>query len=219
MSTRPSRFFPYVMTAYVAILLLSNIVAVKLVPVGPFVWTAGIVIFPISYILGDVITEIYGFRGAKRIIWAGAAANIFMAIVFYVTAALPNLISEADLQYRAVLLTVPRIVVASILGVWCGQFANAYVMSKMKAWTNGRHLWLRTIASTLLGETVDTTIFSFLGFVGVVPFPVILTMIYSAALFKSAYEAAITPITYLVVNWFKRVEGETIDTDLNYRVI
>jgi uncharacterized integral membrane protein (TIGR00697 family) len=208
--------YPYVMAAFAVVLVLSNTTATKLVVFGPFVWTAAIVLFPIAYILGDIITEVYGYARARRIFWAGLAANLLMSATYVIAILLPALDPEFDKSFSAVLGQVPRIVVASMVGVWAGQFANAYVMSKMKVLTKGKYLWARTISSTLVGEFVDTTLFATLGFALVLPWPVLWQMIYSAALFKSAYEALITPVTYVVVNAFKRREGEAFDYDVKY---
>jgi len=209
-------FYPYIMVAFVTVLILSNTVAVKLCPFGPFVWTAAIVLFPIAYILGDVITEVYGYAGARRIFWVGLVANLSMALVYTIADRLPALDPEFGAKFGVVLRQVPRIAAASMVGVWCGQFSNAFVMSKMKILTKGRWLWTRTIASTLVGETVDTAVFAFLGFALTVPWGVIGQMVYSAALFKTLYEAAVTPLTYLVVNAIKRYEGEVFDYKVNY---
>lgn len=208
--------YPYVMAAFAVILVLSNTVAVKLVPFGPFVWTAAILIFPVSYILGDVVTEVYGYAGARRIFWVGLGGNVLMALVYAGTIALCGLDPDFDSAYAHVLVQVPRIVFASMCGLWCGQFSNAFIMSKMKLITGGRYLWTRTIASTLVGETVDTAVFALLGFTGTVSWAVIGQMIYSAALFKTLYETLITPLTYVVVNLIKRYEGETFDYSVNY---
>ena len=204
------------MTAFAVVLVLSNTVAVKLWPVGPFVWTAAILLFPAAYILGDVITEVYGYAGARRIFWVGLAANLLMALTYMLTIRLRGLDPEFDTMYATVLAQVPRIVMASMIGVWCGQFVNALVMSRMKVWTRGRWLWTRTISSTLVGETVDTAVFATLGFALTVPWAVIGQMIYSAALFKTLYEAAVTPLTYVVVNAMKKHEGEVFDYQVNY---
>ena len=209
--------YPFVMAAFCVVLVLSNTGAVKLAAFGPFVWTAAIILFPVSYILGDVVTEVYGYAAARRIFWAGLAANLLMALFYVATIALPGINPETSTAYALVLGQVPRIVLASMIGIWAGQFANAFVLSRMKILTKGRWLWTRTITSTLIGETVDTALFATIGFAGIVPWFVVGQMIYSAALFKSAYEAVITPVTYLVVNWLKNYEKEDhYDTDVNY---
>lgn len=213
---KKQNLYPIVMAAFAVVLILSNTTAVKLSPFGPFVWTSAIILFPVAYILGDVITEVYGYAGARKIFWVGVASNLLMVVVYTATIWLPSLDPEFGAIYKRVLGQVPRIVMASMVGIWCGQFANAYVMSRMKVLTKGRWLWTRTISSTLVGETIDTAIFATLGFALVVPWSVVGQMIYSAAIFKTLYEVAATPITYLVVNWFKKVEGEVYDYDVGY---
>ena len=216
MQKAQSSLYPYMMAAFAVVLVLSNTVATKLCPFGPFVWTAAILLFPIAYILGDVITEVYGYAGARRIFWVGLAANLGMALTYTMAIKLPALNPEFNQMFSTVLAQVPRIVIASMVGIWCGQFANAFVMSKMKMLTEGKWLWTRTIASTLVGETVDTAVFATLGFAFVVPWAVVGQMVYSAALFKTLYEAMVTPLTYIVVNAVKRHEGEVFDHEVNY---
>lgn len=211
--------YPYVMAAFCVIVVLSNIVAVKLFTVfGMFVAAGGLVLFPLSYILGDVVTEIYGYAGARKIFWAGLAANVLMVITFTIVDALPGLNPVLSGQFHGVLSSVPQIVMASMCGIWCGQFANAFVMSRMKVATKGRWLWMRTISSTLVGESIDTAVFSILAFGiwGTVPWFVIPTMIFTGAVSKTAYEIIATPLTYIVVNWMKRQEGEVIDAGAVY---
>ena len=213
----PGRYYPYVIAAFVAVLLVSNTVANKLVPVGPFVWSAAIVVFPVSYILGDVITEVYGYARARRVFWIGTLANVFLALAYTLADSLPSLDPEYGGAFHVVLGPAPRVVVASLAGIWCGQFANAWVLSRMKVLTRGRALWARCVASTFVGEGVDTAVFATLLFAGTVPWLVIPTIVWSAALFKTAYEAAVTPLTYLVVNWLKRAEGwESLDERISY---
>jgi len=208
--------YPFMMTAFAVILVLSNTTAVKLCQLGPVVATSAIILFPLAYILGDVITEVYGYAGARRIFWAGLAANLLMVLTYTVTILLPGLDPRFAEMYARVLGQVPRIVAASMIGLWVGQFANAYVMSRLKVATKGKYLWLRTISSTLVGELVDTVLFATLSFAFVAPWPAIGNMIWTGTLIKSAYEAAVTPFTYLVVSWFKEREGEVFDHDVNY---
>jgi len=209
------RLYPLVMAAFAVILVLSNTTAVKLCELGPLVATSAIVLFPLAYILGDVITEVYGYAGARKIFWVGLAANLLMVLTYTVTIRLPGINPDFDAMYSRVLGQVPRIVVASMIGVWAGQFVNSAIMSKLKVATRGKYLWLRTISSTLAGELVDTALFAAIGFAFVIPWPLIVQMIWTAAVFKSAYEVAVTPLTYLVVKWFKSVEGEVYDFDLD----
>jgi queuosine precursor transporter len=211
------RLYPYVMSTFAVVLVLSNITAVKLFQWGPFTWTAGIVLFPLAYVLGDVITEVYGYEGAKRIIWVGMAMNALASLTFFLTTLIPPLDPLLGTQYDAVLGPVPRIVGASMVGLWAGKFSNAIVMSRMKVWTRGRHLWMRTIGSSVLGQLIDTLLFASLAFLGVVPVAVIANMVLTGAAFKLVYETVCTPLTYLAVNWFKRVEGvDVFDYDVSY---
>ena len=217
MGTPSWKLYAYVMAAFAVILVLSNTVAAKIWSLGPFVFAGGMVLFPLSYILGDVIVEVYGYAGGRKIFWVGLAANAFMVLIYFITDSLPGIDPEFSLQYHYVLYQVPRIVVASMVGVLCGQFVNAYVMSRVKVLTEGKWLWMRTISSTLCGESVDTTIFITLAFGLVLPWSVIGSMIVTGAVAKTLYEVAVTPITYLVVNWFKRVEeNEAFDSDISY---
>jgi len=194
------------MALFAVLLVLSNTTATKLCLFGPFVWSSAIVLFPIVYILGDVVTEVYGYEGAKKIFWVGLAGNVLMSLVYWVTGLLPALDPVIGGMYSTILGQVPRLVIASLLGLWAGQFSNAYIMSKLKIYHEGKHLWFRTITSTLVGEALDTAIFAFVGFYGIVPPSVLWVMIYSATAFKAGYEALITPVTYVVINWFKREE-------------
>ncbi len=201
------RHYSTVMAVFAVLLVLSNTTATKLVQLGPFVWSSAIVLFPLVYILGDVITEVYGYAGAKKIFWVGLLCNILMSLTYLITGLLPALDPEFGVMYSTVLNQVPRIVIASMLGLWVGQFSNAYIMSKMRVASEGRNLWQRMMASTLVGEALDTVVFCVVGFYGVVPVAVLWQMIYSATLFKAAYEAVISPVTYVVIHWFKRQEG------------
>jgi len=203
---------------FVAVLLISNIVAQKTFVVGPFVFPAAVIVFPLSYIFGDVLTEVYGYGRARQVIWGGLVANLLMVLVFQATIALPP--SEAwggQEAYARVLGTVPRIVLASMIGYWAGEFSNSYVLAKMKILTHGRRLWTRTIGSTLVGQGVDTGLFIFVAFVGTLPGSVLVRLLVSSYLFKVAYEVAATPLTYLVVGFLKRKEGvDVFDRGTNF---
>lgn len=203
-----SRYFDLVAITFVVALLVSNIAAQKLFAFGPFTFTAGILVFPISYIFGDILTEIYGYARTRRVIWAGFAANIFLILVIQAAVLLPP--AEGwpfQEQFAAVLGFVPRIVLASIAAYWAGEFSNSFVLAKMKVWMKGRHLWMRTIGSTIVGQAIDTAIFATVAFAGVLPTPVIVKAIVSGYAFKVIYEAAITPLTYFIVHRLKRAEG------------
>ena len=185
----------------------------KLCSFGPFVVSGAQVLFPLTYIFGDTFTEVYGYAGSRRAIWVGFFACGLMALMGWLTVALPPAPGWKNQEaFATVFYQVPRLVAASLIAFWCGEFANSLVMAKMKLWTKGKHLWSRTIGSTVVGQGVDTIVLYLIGFGGTVPFKTILTGIGSAYLFKVAYEILATPMTYAVVNGLKRAEGlDTFD--------
>ncbi len=203
-----SKYFDLIGMAFIAVLLVSTIAAQKLFVLGPLVLPAGILLFPLAYIFGDVLTEVYGYARSRRIVWMGFAMSLMMAVVFTIAVALPPAPGwPMQESFAAVLGFIPRVVFASLIAYLCGEFVNAYVLAKMKVRTAGKHLWMRTIGSTLIGEGIDTAIFMTIAFAGVLPTPVLLSALLSAYLVKVSYEIAATPITYLVVNALKRAEG------------
>ena len=211
---RRFRYFDFVMAAFVTVLLLSNVlgagkVAVVELPwIGTWPFGAGILFFPVSYVIGDVLTEVYGYARARRCIWAGFAALLFMAFMAAVVVALPPSPDWAgQAAYEAVFGQVPRIVFASIVAFWAGEFANSYVLARMKIWTQGRHLWARTIGSTLVGQGIDSLIFYPLAFYGVWDNATLLVVLGTQFALKVAWEALLTPVTYAVVGFLKRREG------------
>ena len=211
---RRMRYFDYVMVAFVVILLLSNVIGagkvanVDLPVIGAYAFGAGILFFPLSYVIGDVLTEVYGYARARRCIWAGFVAMLFMALMATVVVAMPP---DPDwpnqAAYEAVFGQVPRIVFASIIAFWAGEFVNSYVMARMKVWTQGRYLWTRTIGSTVFGQGVDSLIFYPLAFYGVWETELVVTVMITNWLLKVAWEALLTPVTYAVVGFLKRREG------------
>ncbi|WP_120075991.1 queuosine precursor transporter [Aurantiacibacter odishensis] len=213
------RYFDLVMAAFVVVLVLSNVIgAAKLSTVAGFTFGAGILFFPLSYVIGDVLTEVYGYARARRVIWAGFAALVFMAVMSFVVVALPPSASWTGQEaYEQVFGQVPRIVLASITAFWAGEFVNSYVMAKMKLWTNGEKLWTRTIGSTVVGQGVDSLLFYPIAFLGVwETSDVVLVMVTNWAL-KVGWEAVLTPVTYRVVGFLKKREGvEIFDTDTNF---
>lgn len=213
------RYYPYVMAGFVAILLLSNIIGASkpsyLVLPGGSQWAfgAGVLFFPLSYIIGDVLTEVYGYAAARRVIWTGFAALIFMAFMAAVVVALPPAEGWPGQEaYEFVFGNSWRIVLASITAFWVGEFANAYVLAKMKIWTKGKALWSRTIGSTVIGQGLDSLIFYPLAFYGLAGWPIeqLWQVVVSQWAIKTAWEAALTPVTYIVVNFLKRREGVEI---------
>lgn len=213
------RFYDVGVALFVASLITANIIAVKLIQVGPLILPAGVVIFPVSYILGDVLTEVYGYRYARRAIWLGFIGNGLAVIAIFVGGVLPAPVFWTGQEaYQTILGFTPRLLLGSFAAYLVGEFANSTVLAKMKIWTQGRHLWARTIGSTLIGEGLDSLVFITIAFGGVFAPNELMTAIVSQWLFKSAYEALVTPITYWVVNSLKRAEGVDaydIDTNLN----
>jgi len=213
-----SLYYDYLLALFVAVLLISNIASSKILILGPFTFDGGTILFPVSYIFGDVLTEVYGYRRARRVIWAGLFATALMALVLTAVGRLPaaeNWTHQAS--YDAILGQTPRIVAGSLVAYWAGEFSNSYLISRMKVWTGGRFLFLRTIGSTLVGEGVDTLLFVVIAFAGVLPGSLLVTIIVSNYVFKVLFEAAATPFTYLFVNGLKRREGvDHFDRGISY---
>jgi uncharacterized integral membrane protein (TIGR00697 family) len=188
--------------------MTANITAVKLVQVFALVLPAGIVIFPISYICGDVLTEVYGYRQARRVIWLGFCCNLLAVGAIWLGQCLPAAsFWDGQAAYERILGYTPRLLVASFLAYLVGEFANSFIMAKLKITTRGRWLWLRTIGSTLVGQGLDSLLFVTLAFVGTIPLTGMATAIVTQWLVKTLYEAAVTPLTYAVVYFLKRREG------------
>ena len=202
------KYYSIISTLFVVTLMISNVVATKLFSLGPLIFTGGILIFPITYIFGDILTEVYGYSRSRKIIWTGFFALIFMSFIFWIVGLLPPAPTWQNQDaYLSILGFVPRIVLASIIGYWAGEFANSFVLAKMKLLTKGRHLWTRTISSTIVGEGVDTTLFVLIGFYGVISGSILLMAILSGYIFKVAYEVVATPVTYKIVGFLKKAEG------------
>lgn len=198
--------------------MTSNTVAVKLIQIGPFVFAGAIFIFPISYIFGDILTEVYGYKASRKIIWSGFVALILMSFCYWFIQVLPAPgFWQNQSAYKMILGAVPRIVLGSIIAYFLGEFSNSYVLSKMKVWSEGKYLWIRTISSTVVGEGVDTLIFGIIVFAGTIPIAALATLIISGYLAKVAYEVILTPVTYLIVNKLKRAEGiDVYDRGISY---
>jgi uncharacterized integral membrane protein (TIGR00697 family) len=216
--SQKSKYFLFIGILFVAILMISNTVAVKLVQIGPFVFAGAIFIFPISYIFGDILTEVYGYKATRKIIWSGFAALVLMSLFYWFVQKLPAppFWQNQD-AYDLILGGVPRIVLASIVAYFIGEFCNSYILSRMKVWMQGKHLWMRTIGSTVVGEGVDTIVFALIAFAGTIPTSALFTLILSGYLAKTAYEIIATPITYVIVNKLKRAEGiDVYDRGISY---
>ncbi len=206
---RNFRYLSLITAIFVTVLLVSNVASSKILLLGPFTFDGGTILFPLSYIFGDVLTEVYGYARARRVIWTGFAMVIVAAIVFYVVGKLP---AAADwggqAAYDQILGVVPRIVLGSVLAFLVGEFSNSYILAKMKVKMKGKHLWMRTIGSTLVGEALDTGVFVLVAFWGVLPNSLLWAIIVSNYIFKVLIEVAFTPVTYAITGFLKRKEGE-----------
>ena len=213
------RYYDVAVALFVASLLTANIIAVKLIEIGPLILPAGVVIFPVSYILGDILTEVYGFRWARRAIWLGFLGNLVAVIAIWIAGLLPSPVFWGNQEaYDTILGFAPRLLVASFVAYLVGEFANSTVLAKMKVWTHGKYLWTRTIGSTIVGQGLDSLVFILIAFGGLMAPAVIMTTVLSQWIFKSGYEIVATPLTYYFVNKLKQVEGVDaydIDTNMN----
>src|SRR5262245_16507208 len=222
MSRPPRQVYKYydlVMALFVTILLCSNIIgAAKVATVWGFTFGAGVLFFPISYIFNDVLTEVYGYARARKVVWAGFGAIIFASFMSWVIVTLPPAVGWNDQRaYETVFGQTPRIVFASLSAFFVGEFANSYVLAKMKVKTGGRYLWARTIGSTIVGEGVDSVVFYPAAFLGVWENHLVLQVMISNYIIKVLWEAVVTPMTYQVVGFLKRAEKEDYyDVDTNF---
>lgn len=203
-----SHWFVTITAVFITCLITANITAVKLIEVFGFTLPAAVIIFPISYIFGDVLTEVYGYQQARRVIWLGFFCNLIAVIAIWLGQLLPAAsFWDGQEAYTRILGYTPRLLVASFLAYLVGEFANSYILAKMKIATNGRWLWMRTISSTIVGQGLDSLVFITLAFAGTIPAAGLASAVVTQWLFKSVYEAVATPITYKVVNFLKEQEG------------
>ncbi len=216
-----SPWFMVIVALYVTSLITANTVAVKVLEFGPWITDAGLITFPIAYIVGDVLTEVYGYAAARRVIWLGFMCNLIAVGTFQLAGALPAESSwEGGDAYSMIFGSTPRILVASFCAYLIGEFANSYVLARMKVWTNGRWLWTRTIGSTVVGQGLDSVVFVLIAFSGVFTAGVIQDMIITNWVLKTGYEVIATPGTYWVVNKLKRAEGiDVYDRNTDFRPI
>ena len=216
---RRYKYYDLVMAAFVTVLVTANVIgAAKIVSIGGFTFGAGILFFPLSYIFGDILTEVYGYARARKVVWAGFVALSYASLMASVIVALPPAggwpYQEA---YEIAFGSTGRIAGASMLAFWCGEFSNSYVLAKMKVWTKGRFLWTRTIGSTLVGEAVDSLIFYPVAFLGVWELHLVIEVMIVNYLLKCAWETVNTPIVYKIVGFLKRAESEDYyDRDTNF---
>ncbi len=217
-----SKLFMVIAVVFVTCLLLSNLIAGKMWAVTESITLpAAVILFPVTYIFGDIFTEVYGFKKARTIIWLGFACSFFAVLIYLITIGLPHPgFWENQNAYAVVLGTTPRVALASFVGYLFGEFSNSMILSKLKVKTEGKHLWIRTILSTVVGEGFDSVIFVTISFWGTMDNATVLQMILFQYVFKVCYEAVFTPVTYAVVRWVKKKEGiDVFDTNVNYNVI
>ncbi|PIE98550.1 MAG: transporter [Treponema sp.] len=212
------KLLPVITGAFVGTLLISNILASKILNIGGFIFDGGTLLFPFSYIFADVLTEVYGYKDTRKVIWTGFVMLLFASFNIWIISILPA--DESwDLQksFDSILLQMPRIAIGSVVAYFVGEYSNSVILSKMKVKTKGKHLWLRTIGSTLVGELLDSAIFVCIAFSGLYPAVVLLSMIWGNYLFKVGIEVIFTPITYKIVNLVKKYENlDTYDYNEKY---
>src|SRR5580704_16753002 len=202
---RTYRHFDLLLAIFIVVLLISNLVGQKLCLIGPFVLSGAQILFPVTYIFGDIFTEVYGYSASRRAIWLGFLANGLLATMGVITVWLPPAPGWPNQEaFATVFYTIPRLIVASLIAFWCGEFVNSYVLAKMKLWTSGKMLWTRTVGSTVTGQFVDTVILVIIGFAGTAPPLTLATLAASAYIGKVLYEVVATPVTYAVVAFLKR---------------
>ncbi len=214
---REFRYLDLLIQTFVVILLISNLIASKFTAIGPFRVSAAQLLFPVTYIFGDIFTEVYGYGASRRAIWRGFYASVLMAAMGMFAIWLPPAPEFKNQQaFESIFGVIPRIVAGSLLAYWAGEFANSFTMAKMKLLTKGKHLWTRTVGSTIVGQGIDTIIVIWFIFYDQ-PIATILNLIVSGYLFKVAYEVLATPLTYIVVNFLKRREGvDTFDAHTSF---
>ncbi|PIN77197.1 transporter [Candidatus Woesearchaeota archaeon CG10_big_fil_rev_8_21_14_0_10_34_8] len=209
MELKTYKYLDFITGLFVAVLLISNTASVKILNFGPFTFDGGTLLFPLTYIFGDILTEVYGYKRSRRVIWIGFFCVILMALVYAIVGFLPSA-ADWGMQdaYMSILGIVPRIVLASLIAYFAGEFSNSFILAKMKIWTKGKWLWTRTIGSTIVGEGVDTLLFVVIAFAGLMPNSLLIAIIISNYVFKVLMEAILTPVTYAVVNFLKKKEHE-----------
>lgn len=213
-----SKFYSLITGVFVTCLVISNIIAVKIGAFGNYFLPVAVILFPVTYIIGDVLTEVYGFAAARRVIWTGFFCNLLAVVAIYISIkipAAPFFVNQT--AFENVLGFAPRLLVASFVAYLVGQLANSVVLSKMKVKMAGKHLWMRTIGSTIVGEGLDSLIFITIAFAGVIPGVVIGTLILTQWIFKVSFEVVLTPVTYVVVNYLKKKEAvDVYDKDVSF---
>ncbi len=212
------KYLSIISVFFVSVLLISNVASTKIVDLKWFTFDGGTLLFPLSYIFGDILTEVYGYRQSRKVIWLGFFMALLMSLIFIIVGSLPSAPGWNNQNaYDLILGLTPRIVIASLFAYSAGEFSNSYILAKMKIWTKGKMLWSRTIGSTLVGELIDSILFILIAFWGILPSSLIITLIISNYLFKTGIEILFTPITYKVVSFLKKKENEDYyDTNTNF---
>lgn len=212
------RYLDTFITLFVVVLLISNLIAAKFFAIGPLRVSCAQLLFPITYIFGDIFTEVYGYSASRRAIWYGFFASFILVVVTYVATVIPGAPEyTGQVAFASIFKPVGRIVAGSLLAYWCGEFANSFTLAQLKILTGGKYLWTRTIGSTIVGQAVDTTVVMFAVFYGVSPLAVIGKLILAGYIIKVVYETLMTPVTYWVVNFLKRAEQvDYFDYDTNF---
>ncbi len=213
-----SRWLVMITAIFVTCLITANITAVKLISIGGLILPAAVIIFPVSYIVGDVLTEVYGYKVARQVIWLGFLCNLLAVSAIWISGLLPSApFWDGQAAYEKILGFAPRILFASVIAYLMGEFSNSFVLAKMKIATKGRWLWARTIGSTLIGEGLDSFVFISIAFWGIIPVPGMISAILTQWVVKSAYEALATPLTYMAVGFLKEKEGiDVYDHDTGF---
>lgn len=213
-----SKFYQLISALFVTCLIISNIIAVKIGAFGNYFLPVAVILFPITYIIGDILTEVYGYNAARRAIWTGFVCNLIAVIAIYIAMKIPSApFFENQKAFEQILGFAPRLLAASFVAYLVGQFANSVVLAKMKIKTNGKHLWMRTIGSTIVGEGLDSLIFITLAFYGVMPVSAIGGLIITQWIFKTLFEVVLTPATYAVVGYLKKTEQiDVYDKDTSF---
>lgn len=212
------KYYDIILGLFVAVLLISNVASSKVLDLGPFTFDGGTLLFPISYIFGDILTEVYGYKRSRRVIWTGFFCALLMSAVFMIVGKLTPAADWGNQEaYDKILGLTPRIVLASLIAYFSGEFSNSYILAKMKIMTRGKWLWSRTIGSTIVGEGVDTLLFVMIAFYGVFSNDLLIAVMISNYVFKVAFETILTPATYGVVNFLKKNEEiDTYDHNTNF---
>ena len=209
---------PSISGIFVGVLLLSNILSSKMISISGFSFDGGTLLFPLSYIFGDVLTEVYGYKASRRVIWTGFVMLIIMSINIYIISSLPGHAQwTMQKDFDNILLQMPRLAIASLIAYFVGEYTNSVVLSKMKVITKGKHLWMRTIGSTLVGEGLDSILFVLIAFTGLYSIDVLFNIMLSNYLFKTLIEVILTPITYKVIAFVKQKENlDVYDYNIQY---